>query len=257
MTQPNGNVTDDQLKQVRANRQPRDAAQPLSESIPSPTGISRLSEISRESLAAERQAAAAEDHERRRKAMLKASGRPRRHVQAALDECGDPVRYERWQGHYRRLWEALGDGFLFALVGNRGSGKTQMGVQLISAAINHRGLCGHYTTALDVFLALRSGYGRNDGPTEFNTVERYAAHALLVIDEVAVRGHSEWEDRVLTALIDRRYRDKVDTLLISNETPSEFVRNIGPSVKDRLYEAGGVLECNWESFRRGKNQNRA
>jgi len=58
-----------------------------------------------------------------------------------------------------------------------------------------------------------------------------------------------WEDRMLTALVDYRYSQKRDTVLISNLKRDEFETSMGNSILSRMVEAGGIIECGWPSFR--------
>jgi hypothetical protein len=43
-----------------------------------------------------------------------------------------------------------------------------------------------------------------------------------------------------------------DTIMISNETPEKMLAQVGPSIEDRMRECGGIIECNWPSFRGAK-----
>ncbi len=51
------------------------------------------------------------------------------------------------------------------------------------------------------------------------------------------------------ALIDWRYRECLDTILISNQTPAEFAKSMGASIVDRAREHGLVFEFKGKSFR--------
>ena len=80
--------------------------------------------------------------------------------------------------------------------------------------------------------------------------DKFTGPNLLVIDELAVRGETPYEDRVLTHILDSRYDAKRDTILISNQEPQNFTAIIGDSIRDRMHETGGIIECTWDSFRR-------
>jgi len=56
---------------------------------------------------------------------------------------------------------------------------------------------------------------------------------------------------MLTALIDYRYSQMRDTVIISNLKREAFTASMGASVVSRMIEAGGIIECNWPSFRKG------
>lgn len=171
---------------------------------------------------------------------------PKRHTGVAIDE----TRAEKWTKVKDDLVRRMASGYLVALVGDRGPGKTQIGQQAImaSCAIQRPAL---YVRALDIFLRLRSTY-KSETETELQVIDMFRDPMLLVIDEVQERGESDWENRMLTHIIDKRYGDMTDTLLIANLKPRALQESLGPSVSDRLRESGGVIECKWGSFRKAK-----
>ena len=64
------------------------------------------------------------------------------------------------------------------------------------------------------------------------------------------RAETQFEDRMISHLIDLRYDAMLDTILISNQAKESFADSIGKSAVSRLIETGEVIECNWESFRK-------
>lgn len=152
-----------------------------------------------------------------------------------------------WLKAYQEIEEQLGGLFLFAVLGRRGTGKTQLVTCIIREACL-KTLSAKYVTALDFFLELRANFGEGKS-NELELMTRYRAYDLLVIDEAHERGHSEWEGRILTGLVDTRYYGMKGTILVSNESPEMFSRAIGPSIADRLNECGRVIEADWPSFR--------
>lgn len=154
-----------------------------------------------------------------------------------------------WAKAYARIEKRLGLGQLTALLGTRGSGKTQMAVCLIAEA-SQRGIRGlRYLKASELFREIRNSY-RPDGPSEIQTIHRLTSGGLLVIDELHERADSAFERRALVDVIDTRYAKMLDTILISNETPAGFAESVGPSIVSRVHEAGEAIECTWESFRK-------
>lgn len=176
------------------------------------------------------------------------SGVPKRHTRL-IDNFSSP---KEWVATRERLYDRIGSGFLVALVGKRGPGKTQIAQQVILAAnATHR--TALYTRAMSIFLDVRATYA-DDDLAELDVIKKYRAPQMLVIDEMQERGETPWEDRILNHLIDLRYGDMTDTLLIANLTPKAFQASVGESIADRLRETGGIVECTWESMRkRGLN----
>lgn len=171
---------------------------------------------------------------------LAAACLPRRH--ACLDT---PRQGEQWQQKLVDIERR--SGYLIALLGGRGRGKTQMAVDLIRNRCGE-GKTARYVKAMAFFLALREAYQKT-GVTEQDVLFQFQRPSLLVIDAMEERGDTAWEDRVLNHLIDTRYDNGVDTLLISNQTPDVFINAVGPSIASRLNETGGVVVCNWDSYR--------
>lgn len=153
-----------------------------------------------------------------------------------------------WNNCLSNLKKLIGLGVILSLIGLRGTGKSQMAVELIrkSCCDGHQAL---YTTAMDIFIDLRDAYKLQE--SERAVLLRFQRPSLLVIDEAQERGETPWEDRMLTALIDYRYSQKRDTVLISNLKRAEFEKSMGASVISRMVEAGGIIECDWPSFRKG------
>lgn len=155
----------------------------------------------------------------------------------------------QWIHTLELLNPKLGTGCLLALIGDRGNGKTQMAVELIRQACKNGG-SGRYVTAMDVFLEIKATYRDKAEESERDVINRFASPGILVIDEIHERGETEWEDRLLTHIIDKRYQNERDTLVIANLKESEFTKSMGPSIVSRLIETGGIVHCEWPSYRK-------
>jgi DNA replication protein DnaC len=136
---------------------------------------------------------------------------------------------------------------MLALVGLRGCGKTWMGAALI------RDFCrvgkrARYARAMDIFRSIKATFGKR-GESETDVVDELARPDLLVVDEIQVRSESDWENDVLIDLIDARYAALKSTVVIGNLAPGALVKNIGESITSRLQECGGIIVCNWPSYR--------
>lgn len=167
---------------------------------------------------------------------------PKRHLQCEPDRSGE------WGKRLASLESKIGTGFLIGLTGERGNGKTQMGVALMLRCTESlsRAL---FTTAVEFFVDLKSTFSDGSHQTASRILKKYGAPRLLVIDEIGKRSDTDWENSLLFELINKRYNEMLDTLLIDNRSKSDFVAAIGPSIASRMTEAGGIIECNWESFR--------
>ena len=110
------------------------------------------------------------------------------------------------------------------------------------------GNAGLYIRSIDLFRAVNETFGRSEA-RECGVVVGFVTPSLLVIDECSVRRETAAEEIVLTDLVDKRYGHCRDTILLSNQTEAEFVQSIGSSAHDRLIETGGLLVCDWASYR--------
>lgn len=169
-------------------------------------------------------------------------GAPSRHV-----ECVTSFS-KGWSEKHRFLLSRLNTGMLVGLVGGRGTGKTQLAVELMREKTDKL-KSALFCSAMQFFIEIKSTYRDDSKTDEAAILNRYQSCGLLVIDEVGKRGGSEWENNLLFELINRRYNDRKDTVLIDNRTKAEFIETIGPSLASRMNECGGIVECNWESFR--------
>ena len=184
--------------------------------------------------------------ELRRRILVERSNIPHRHdLRAqAIDASESP---KEWRAVRDALHKRQGAGFIAALIGHRGTGKTQIAVQLMlaSIAIGQEAL---YVKAMQVFLWIRATY-KHEQRTELEAIADFIRPRLLVIDEIQVRGDTTFEDEMLTHIVDVRYDCGRDTLIVGNLDPEKVADSLGPSILDRLHECGGIIACNWPSFR--------
>lgn len=157
-------------------------------------------------------------------------------------------KHEGWNTAFDRVENLLGTGAIILLTGKRGCGKTQMAVHAIRQSAK-QGRDGYYTKALDIFIGMRACFRQGASASEESLIKQYVRYKLLVIDALEEKSDSEWENRMLSHIIDKRYDARVDTILVTNETPEEFAKQHGSSISDRMHETGGVVRFNWGSFR--------
>lgn len=170
---------------------------------------------------------------------------PERHMRGVSIDRGPDG--EKWRAKVETLCDMIGSGFLVALIGNRGTGKTQAAVVAAIRAVQLE-RTALYCKAMEIFLDIRGTYKREDR-TELDALDKYLAPQLLIIDEIQQRGETAFEDRMLAYLIDKRYDAMVDTLLLGNLTPEALKDSLDPSIVDRIRETGGRMEFTWKSFR--------
>lgn len=173
-----------------------------------------------------------------------------------------------WLVAYRKALALCEAGGIVVAYGKRGTGKTQIACEIARNAyfqnthfppVSKNGFnlppkirpCLYYK-AMDIFIDLKNGFGRPGEPSEKQVISRLVDAVFLVIDEAHVRGETKYEDDKLTHIIDKRYDAMRATMLITNLEKHEFAAQLSPSIKNRMQEIGGGIECNWESYRKQK-----
>jgi DNA replication protein DnaC len=137
---------------------------------------------------------------------------------------------------------------MFLLAGTRGNGKTQLATYLAyQRRVAHGKPAGRYIKALNLFEALKESWGSRK--TEDSILRPYRSAGLLVIDEIHERGESDWENRKLVNLLDHRYDRMLVTILLGNIEAGRAEAELSPSIISRMKETGGVIECDWPSYR--------
>lgn len=184
-----------------------------------------------------------------RSIVFKHCGLMPRHIRQVTNQ------HDGWANALKTSTALLGNGSIIALVGPRGTGKTQLAAELIRTTIrestysapNYTPEWTCYMTATQFFMRVKGSYDGKENEREI--LKDLTTPPILVIDELHERKCSEWENSLLTTLIDTRYGYERDTILISNQDRDDFVQNIGQSAADRMNEGGGIIEMNWKSFR--------
>lgn len=181
----------------------------------------------------------------------------KRHLESIASKWNAPARqvsrqnicrtgkFAAWAAREKQLAEKLGSGFIYALVGIRGGGKTQLGVELMRNR-QQRLTPSYYLTALRLFEELKEA--QSDKRVS-KLLDRLKNWPLLVIDEAGQRGETEFENRMLAEIVNSRYSAQNDTLFLSNQTPEQFEAAMDPAIISRMNECGGVIDCDWSSFR--------
>lgn len=137
-----------------------------------------------------------------------------------------------------------GSGPVLIVIGDRGTGKTVMATWLA-------GMLGFgcYTKAFDLFADIKKTYQANSKTSEDQVLRRFYQAGFLVIDEAQERKESEWENTILTNLIDKRYDALKPTVIIANLKEEALNACLGASIISRaLRTAGGLVVCDWPAY---------
>jgi len=167
---------------------------------------------------------------------------PKRHATAKIEDEGV------WGAKSAAIAEKIGTGALFGIVGTRGNGKTQLAVEAMRKA-TQRLLSARYETAMSIFTRLKASFRKDGDETEMSVIEDLRRPKLLVIDEVGKRGETDWENNLLFSIVDHRYGDMTDTILIANLEKPAFLECVGLSIASRMNQTGGLIVADWQSRR--------
>lgn len=223
-------------KRRKTEPQPDVPSKPLVNTLKMPT-LRSDEEVKK----AEREKAERE-RESRKAGYRKNTDFPLRHVESMAETNG----CDAWNEAAAKAWDAIDRGDSVLLAGNRGTGKTQMAVWCGQQMIERRAKSAQYIKAGHLFRKAIEAMHEN---RQTRYIESLVKLGLLIIDETHVRGYSDYEDRLLTDIVDLRYDNKRPTVLITNQTKEQAAKTFGPSIVSRYTESGQVIECNWKSFR--------
>jgi DNA replication protein DnaC len=169
---------------------------------------------------------------------------------------------ERWHEVFADAKNQVAGGGIVVFLGHRGPGKTRMAAEIARAGywptdkgewngnMVVAGKTALYRRAMDVFLDLRDCVKRGSARSEKDVLDSLSHAGLLVIDEFQERGETDWENRIISNLLDRRHATHRPTILIANLTVEEMKAALSPSVKDRMRECGKAYVFEWGSYRR-------
>ena len=151
------------------------------------------------------------------------------------------------------MWPKVQTGdCILILAGTRGAGKTLIATEWAKRRSEDGKSAGRYAKCADIISDIKATWhdgGKSIG-TEQDVLRRYRTAKYLVIDEFHERGASEWEARTLINILDHRYDAMLATVLIANLSLTEVQQNINPSILDRANETGGLVVCDWPSYRK-------
>lgn len=174
-----------------------------------------------------------------------ASGIPRRY-RCATDELIQPVSpaAKRLKAVVRGYTARPG----LLLLGPPGVGKTLAMCAIINAACANS-IGPLYAVWPDVLAELKASFNSPRDDKRRLAIERLRNAPLLALDEIGVRGMSDFDHGELFGLIDYRYREGLPTLVAANSTPAAFPTLVGERIADRLREAGPTLSLAGQSQR--------
>ncbi|KVR16126.1 DNA replication protein DnaC [Burkholderia ubonensis] len=131
--------------------------------------------------------------------------------------------------------------------GPPGTGKTHLAIA--AAMVVMQSGTAMYVNALDLVRMVRDTWRRDSETTEGAVLHELSTVDLLVIDEIGVQYGTESEQVILFDVLNRRYRDLMPTILLTNLGVKGIKEFLGDRSFDRLREGGVWVAFDWESYR--------
>lgn len=150
---------------------------------------------------------------------------------------------DNFQDHFERGTTAI-------FSGTPGTGKSHLALAIASQIMDR--YTAFYINALDAIRMVRDTWRRDSDQSETEVLKTFGEIDLLIIDEVGNQYGSEGEQVIMFDIINRRYRDMMPTILLSNLGQKGLKEYLGDRSFDRLREDGIWVAFDWESYRAKK-----
>lgn len=131
--------------------------------------------------------------------------------------------------------------------GKPGTGKSHLAIAAAMVVMSSG--TALYLNALDLVRMVRDTWRRDSEMTETAVLQELSTVSLLVIDEIGVQYGTEGEQVILFDVLNRRYRDLMPTILLTNLGAKGMKEFLGERSFDRLREGGIWVAFDWESHR--------
>ena len=119
-----------------------------------------------------------------------------------------------------------------ALTGVTGSGKTHLAAA-IARRLVERGCSAVWANTVELFMRIRSTYGRDSDQSEEDLIDDLVQPDLLVLDDLGVERPSAWALERLYAILNRRHEDCKAILVTSNYDGKELTERLrSPEASD-------------------------
>lgn len=147
---------------------------------------------------------------------------------------------DNFDGHMKR-----GTGLI--LSGLPGTGKSHLATAALQAIMPRH--CGLYATCMGVIRTIRGTWRKDSEKSESQVLQMLGNVPLLVLDEIGVQYGTDGEQTILFDVLDRRYREMMPTILLTNQDRDGFKQFIGERSFDRLTEISRWVAFDWPSYR--------
>ena len=123
------------------------------------------------------------------------------------------------------------------MLGTPGVGKTSLSCAILSRILQDRKgeswptIC--YTTESRLLRSMKSTFGRREGPTEQEIIDKMGGYDVLVIDEIGKVPASDYNVAALEEIINMRYRTR-RTVICGNISGEDLKRHFTDGLRSKL-----------------------
>jgi DNA replication protein DnaC len=138
-----------------------------------------------------------------------------------------------------------GEGLI--LSGMPGTGKSHIAAAILQGILPaHVGL---YMTCMGAIRAVRETWRKESERSEREVLHILGTVPLLVLDEIGVQYGTDGEQTIIFDILDRRYREMMPSILLTNQDKAGLKQFIGERAYDRLTETCRWVPFDWPSYR--------
>jgi DNA replication protein DnaC len=133
------------------------------------------------------------------------------------------------------------------LSGLPGTGKSHIAGAILQGILPK--YLGMYVTCMGIIRSVRGTWRKDSERSETQMLNLFGQTALLVVDEIGVQYGTDGEQTILFDVLDRRYREMMPTILLTNQNKEGLKQFIGERSFDRLTETARWVSFDWNSYR--------
>lgn len=207
-----------------------------------------------------------EEEERKRKLAIHEEEEKQRQLERLFNRSGIPIRFRgksfdnfqadtdgkklaltKCREFADNFKEHFQQGTTMVLSGSQGTGKSHLALAIAQQLMGRASVM--YMNTLDAVRAVRDTWRRESEKSENQVLDELGGIGLLIIDEVGVQYGTEGEQVIMFDIINRRYRDMMPTILLTNLDKDGLKNYLGERSFDRLRENGIWIAFSWPSYR--------
>lgn len=133
--------------------------------------------------------------------------------------------------------------------GDVGTGKTFMAYGVAHRA-QQKGMIARVYNFSELLRVIRESYGKHYQEYHDNPVyDIQDFDGLLIIDDLGAEKVSDWSQEMLYGIINRRYEEKLITIITSNLNIADLAERVGERIVSRIVEMCSIVEIKGEDKR--------